>query len=274
MSAKDSQPGDLGSAGRSLARIAGATAGGFVGVLLGPEAGAAAGQALVESVDRFGNFLTARAQQRLESVSELTRAELERRLAGGDSLRADGLLGDTDAGDEASADILQGILRAAIDAQEARKCEVIANLGASIAVDTSISYGDALRLLRLVRDLSWRQLVALAYFEDEARETERVQLGARGEEGDFRLPHVLQAELSEMARTLELIGVVGTKGEVSNPSNTWGGGDLAAADLQRISTTELGNALAGATRLSSVVKLTDLDGFRDELVSDRAGAPR
>lgn len=248
--------------GKAIVRVGGAAVGGFLSTLVGPAGGAAAGQALIEASDWFVSFLTRRARERVGEVSDLTRAELERRLAAGEALRQDGLLG---SGSEAGEEILEGILRAAIEAEEERKCAAIANLATAIAFEKEITGADALRYLRLVRAMSWRQLRALAFLANPSRGDERERIAGRGEEGDAQIRPALEAELSEMARTFELIGLRDDKGAVNNPSDTWNGGGIVAASLGKVAPTGLGLSLLRLTDLPRIVDDAELDELHLEL---------
>jgi hypothetical protein len=249
-----------GDGEKAVVRVGGAAVGGFLSTLLGPEAGAAAGQALMEGSDWFISFLTDRARERVGEVSERTRAELESRLSSGDSIRSDGLL-ESDVGDE----ILEGILRAALEAEEKRKCAAIGNLASAIAVDDEVSGADAMRYLRLLRAMSWRQLRALAYFAETSRENERTRLAARGEEGDAQIRPALEAELSEMARTFEVIGLRDDRGAVNNPSDTWNGGGIVAGLLGKVAPSGLGLTVIRLAGLSRIVTDSELAELYREL---------
>lgn len=248
--------------GKAVVRVAGATVGGFLSTVIGPEAGAAAGQALMETTDWVISFLTQRARDRVNDVANLTRSEVERRIGEGQSLRDDGIL---EPDSEAGAEILEGILRSSVEAEGRHKCAAIANLAGAIGFEDDVSAGDALRYLRLLRSMSWRQLCALAYFADDSRADARAHISARGEEGDARLKPALEAELTEMARTYELIGLRDDRGAVHNPSDTWDGGGIGAATLTKVAPTELGHTLSRLTRLASIVSSSELDDLEREL---------
>lgn len=248
--------------GQAVVRVAGAAVGGFLSTVIGPEAGAAAGQAVMETTDRVISFLTQRARDRVDEVADLTRSEIERRINDGESLRDDGILAHDS---EAGAEILEGILRSAVEAEGRRKCTAIANLATAIGFEEEVSAADALRYLRLLRSMSWRQLCALAYFADDSRADGRALISARGEEGDARVRPALEAELTEMARTFELIGLQDDRGGVNNPSDTWNGGGIGAATLTKVAPTALGHTLCQLTRLSSIVSPSELDDLEREL---------
>lgn len=59
-------------------------------------------------------------------------------------------------------------------------------------------------------------------------------IAAGGSEGIGQIKPGLEAELSELAITYELLGVVGEDGGVENPSSVVGGGPIIAANLDTI----------------------------------------
>jgi len=255
-------PGRGEKAGQAIARIGGAAAGGFLAPLIGPEAAAATGQALMETTDAVIPFLTDRVNRRVEVLSDQVRAETEQRREKGEDFRDDGLLDDEALGEG----LLEGILRGAIEAERTQKAGAIANVAVSVAFDDGISGADALRCIRLIREASWRQLCALVYLGDSSLAEERELHAARGSEGEAQVNPILEAELSEMARSLELIGLLDSKtGAVSNPSDTWNGGTITAARLGTIAPTELGLTLLRIGQLPDLVVENDLRELRSDL---------
>jgi hypothetical protein len=252
-------------AGKAVARIGSAAAGGFLAPIIGPEAAAATGQALMETMETTDSvipFLTDRVRQRLGALSEHARAETERRHEDGAVFRGDGLLDDEELG----ADLLEGVLRGAIEAERTQKAAAIANVAATVSFDDTLSGADALRYIRLIREASWRQLCALVYFDDETLAEERQLHAARGSEGDAQIKPTLEAELSEMARLLELIGFRDSKTEaVNNPSDTWNGGSITASRLGTVAPTGLGLTLLRIAQLPGLVEDGDLQELRTDL---------
>lgn len=239
-----------------------AGAGGFLSTLIGPEAGAAAGQALIEATDRFIDFLSGRAKARVEAVVDSARAEGERRLMAGETARADGLL---DADSAAGREILESVLRAAIETEEQRKCHAVGNLAAAVGYEEDVSAPDALRYLRALRSLSWRQLRMLAFVMDGSRRGQLEKIAFRGEEGDAQIHPALEVELSEAARRYEVLGFRQDDGGVSNPSNNWGTGQVVAASLAKLAATGFGETIHRLARLDSVVTEAELDELYVEL---------
>lgn len=248
--------------GKAIARVGGAAVGGFLAAIIGPEAGAAAGQALMETTDTVIPFLTDRAKRRIEVLSSQAAAETERREREGDTFRTDGLLDDEALGE----DVLEGVFRGAIEAERTQKAAAVGNLATAVAFEEEISGADALRYIRLIREASWRQLCALTYLADESLAAEREAIAVKGAEGDAQIKPVLEAELSEMARSLELIGLRDPRsGAVNNPSDTWNGGGITAASLGKVAPTGLGLTLLRVARLPELVGEPDLRELRRDL---------
>ena len=255
------EPGRGEKAGQAIARIGGAAAGGFLAPLIGPEAAAATVQALMETTDAVIPFLTDRVNRRVEVLSDQARAETERRREKGETFRDDGLLDDVEFGE----DLFEGILRGTIEAERTQKAAAIANVAVSVAFDRDISGADALRCIRLTRETSWRQLCALAYFGDGSFAEERELHAAKGSEGEAQVNPILEAELSEMARSLELIGLLDSKtGAVNNPSDTLNGGTITAARLATVAPTGPGLTLLRIGQLSDLVDDDDLRELRND----------
>jgi hypothetical protein len=247
---------------QAIARIGAATAGGFLTPLMGPEAAAAAGQTLMEATNAVVPFLIDRVNRRVAVLSEQVRVKTDRRRARGETFRDDGLLDDEALGE----DLLEGVLRGAIEAERTQKAEAIANVAISVAFDDGISGADALRCIRLIREASWRQLCALVYFGNSSFAEERELHAARGFEGGAQVNPILETELSDMARSLELIGLRDSKdGAVDNPSDTWNGGTITAARVGTVAPTGLGLTLLRIGQLSDLVDADDLRELRNDL---------
>jgi hypothetical protein len=249
---------------RALTRVGGAALSAYLGSILGPEAGATAGQSIVEAADVAIDWLERRSRDRVEWTLGEVSEQVGRRRSRGDTARED--IGDPES--EEAAALLELVVEAAARSAERRKCRVIANVYASIAFEPAVSATDAMLYLRRVRDASWRQLVALRYCEDPERKRERALIGVAGDEGDARIHPALSAELSEAARALELIGIGQDGGSVANPANVMDGGQITSSSVSRLRATGLGETVARLGRLSDVVTSQELDQIAHELRSD------
>ncbi|HSS43476.1 MAG TPA: hypothetical protein VLK37_13115 [Solirubrobacterales bacterium] len=208
--------------------------------------------------------LEAWEQERVARTLSQVNEEVVKREENGEEVRPE--IADPDS--EGAKTVFESVVDAAAHSIEERKCEVIANLYTSIAFDASVSISNALLYVKRVREASWRQIVALRYFEDPDRRQERDQIGVAGEEGDVRIHPVLSVELAEAARSLELIGLVQQDGSVANPANTLGGGQITSGSVLHLGPTGLGATVSRLGRLSDVVTTAELDEIASAL---RAG---
>jgi hypothetical protein len=260
----DSEPERRGELARAGARIGSQSLGAYLGTIMGPEAGAAAGQALSEIAEGVVDRWQDRARERVARTLLQARAQIKGKEEGGEEIRSD----LTDRNNEAAIALFESVIEAAAESAEQRKCEVIANLYASVASDPSISIEDALLYLSRVRDCSWRQLVALRYVEAEDRREERETIGAAGADGNARIHPALGAELSELARAQELIGIGQDGGSVANLSNVMNGGGITSGSATRLRATGLGETVSRLGRLGDLVTPEELDAITRDLRSD------
>ncbi|HEV2791179.1 MAG TPA: hypothetical protein VGV69_07765, partial [Solirubrobacterales bacterium] len=189
------------------------------------------------------------------------KGEVQRRQEEGDVVRPE----IADADSEGARTIFETVVDAAARSIEEKKCAVIANIYASVAFDPTVSVSDALLYVRRVRDASWRQLVALRYFEVPERQEERELIGVAGAEGEARISPALGVELSEAGRGLELIGIGQPGGAVANPSNVMNGGQITTASTTRLRATGLGETISRLGRLKEVVSEAELDEIARDL---------
>jgi hypothetical protein len=247
-------------------RIFAAGTGAYLSAVLGSEAGATTAQTLSEIGEALVGFLAGREERRIARTLGRVNQEVVRRVDAGEVVKEE----IADPQGEGSAEIFESVVEAAARSIEERKCDVIANLYVSIAFDRSVSIDDALLYLRRVRASSWRQLVALRYFEDEDRRAEREMIGMAGAEGDARIHPVLGIELSELAgRGLEFIGIGQEGGAVADPASTFGGGTITSRSVSRIRATGLGETVSRLGKIAEVVTEAELDEIARDLRSDQ-----
>jgi len=200
-------------------------------------------------------------EARAEQVIRHAHRRLSERLASGESPRTDGLF---DGEDDDALRLLEAGIQAAIKMIDARKVDAVGNLLAAMVIDDDVTIDDALQFVDYIEDLSWRQVVALVYFADASRDGARQLIAAAGEGGTGQIRPTCEAELSDLARTQELIGLKSPDDEgVNNPSNTWGGGSITASSLDKIRPTGPGFTLHRLAELDSVVTPEDLDSFEE-----------
>lgn len=252
-----------GEIARSGVRISGVTVGATLSQVLGPEAGAATAQTFTELGELLVGRLEAWEQRRVARTLRSVKEKVARRKEEGEVVRPE--IADPEREDART--VFEVVVDAAARSIEEKKCEVIANVYASIAFDSAVSMSDALLYLRRVREASWRQLVALRYFEVPERQEERELIGVAGSEGTARIHPALGVELSEAGRSLELIGIGQPGGAVANPSNVMDGGQITTASVNRLRATGLGETISRLGRLAEVVGEGELDEIARDLKS-------
>jgi hypothetical protein len=262
---------NLNRKGRALSiatRVAAAGSGVLLAKLLGSGGGAAVAQALAELGDTLVGKLIDWEWRRIQRTLIGFKDQVDERIATGEEVRKE--FADPDSPNARAA--FESVIEAAARSVEERKCDLIANFYASVAFDVGVSPEDALLYLRRIRASSWRQLVALRYFEDTERQHERELIAVAGDEGKARIHPALEAELSEAARTLELIGIGQDGGAVANPSNTLGGGQIVSSSIRRVRPTGLGQTISRLGRLADLVVEEELDAIAADLRSDHRPA--
>lgn len=122
----------------------------------------AAGIWSTTATDVLSRQLSHDENRRVSSIKELVRKEFESRKSNEEKPRQDGFF-NADSTIRSSADeFFEGILQAArLENQEA-KLPYLAHLCVSIAFDSSISHAEAIRLIRQLESLTYRQLCILA----------------------------------------------------------------------------------------------------------------
>jgi hypothetical protein len=219
-----------------------------------PLAGVGAGVAANRLGTGLLRFLQ-RGDDRAQRTMQHAARRFEERHAGGEKPGPNSFQG------ESATEAVEATIKAAANSVEQRKACLIGSLLASAAYELDLPIADLLRFLKLLEALSWRQILALAYFADEARAPERVLIAAGGPEGIGQIQPGLEAELAELGRGHELIGFVGDDGGVANPSNVWNGGQITAADIDTVGLTRLGKTIFRLAEMDREIKPGDLDQF-------------
>lgn len=188
------------------AGVAGAAAGLAVGGAPGALTGAAVGPALSASVrwatgEWASRQLSRRESQRVVSALDFAAAEINRRLEMAEKPRDDGFFGEGSDGRRPSAEeLLEGTLLAAQRAHEEIKVKFLGYLYADIAFDSTLSPRVASYLVRLLDELSYTQLVALAVFTMNAQPPGILNLPERllPEAGQSREQQALAHEIHDL----------------------------------------------------------------------------
>jgi hypothetical protein len=248
-------------------RIGSAAAGGWLSTVLGPEAGPAIAETISEAGIAAVAFLGDRKSERISQTLIDISDEAAKRLAAGETVRSD----IADPENDGALALFEAVIEAAAQSVEDRKCAVIANVYASIAFEPSISVSDALLYIERIRACSWRQLVALQFLQAGNRDQERNRIVAAGQEGDIDIAPALSAEFSELGLTLELIGSGIPGGRISNPSTTFGGGQLTTQSVAAMTPTAVGRELIRLGKLEEEVAEDELDMLGRDLANTRPG---
>jgi hypothetical protein len=245
---------------RSAARVSTAAAAGYLTKVFGPELGASAGETLALAGEGVVGLIEQREQSRIARTLIQVHDEVMRRTARGETVRE--LIADPQ-GEDAVA-VFEAVVEVAARSNEERKCEVIANLYASVAFDDSVSIGDALLYVRRVRDASWRQLVAVHYFDQRAQAGKGVDVVTSRQV--MRGQPALGAELNALRETL---GLLEFGEEREEELAMWEGvpDGFASAGPQVVHLTDLGRALHRLGRIAEVVSQSDLDDVASEVES-------
>jgi hypothetical protein len=117
-------------------------------------------QAFLTTIDKFA----ARERDRAAATFDRAIEKMIERAEAGEGFRADGFFAPRGELPSHAEEILEGTLRAAIDAHEDRKAERLADLYAYFAFNRDISPPHANFILALVRRLTYEQLLLLGYF--------------------------------------------------------------------------------------------------------------
>jgi hypothetical protein len=250
-------------------RISAAGSSVYLAKIFGPAAGVTMAQGLAELGEMLVGALVDWEWRRISRTLTNFKRQVDERLDAGEEVRDE--IADPES--PGAISVFESVIDAAARSIEEKKCDLIANVYATVTFDHAISVDDALLYLRRIRSASWRQLVALRYVEDRGRSRERELIGVAGAEGEARIHPALGTELSELAgRGLEFIGIGQEDGSVSDPSNTFGGGTITSGMVGRLRATGLGETISRLGRLSSLVSEDELDAIGADLRSDQRSA--
>jgi hypothetical protein len=146
------------------ADLAGAVGGVGATAVGGPLVGAAVGVAIRQVVMAVGGLFSRREEERigaaLLTIEEDTKAYQQR----GERPRDDGFFDERGDLRPEAEELLEGVLRQAAASHEERKVPLLAHLFSSVAHDESVGSADAVYLLRLASELTYRQFVILSAF--------------------------------------------------------------------------------------------------------------
>lgn len=151
----------------SASAMGGAIAGGMVGLVGGPAGvivGVFAGSVVGNVLERAGKeikdrLLSKSEEKKIQTVYDLTREKIQKRMGEGKSVRNDGFFSN----DERSGadEVFEGLMFAAQKEAEEKKLPYMANLFSNIAFDKTISREEANQLIKVAQEVSYRQLVIM-----------------------------------------------------------------------------------------------------------------
>ena len=125
---------------------------------------------LEEAFESLATQYTGRERDRAARAFKAAIDRIGANLARGDSLRDDGFFDERRSDDPKPSDaeeILEGVLRAAVESAEQRKADRLGELYAYIASNSAITPGHANYLIALVRRLTYQQLLFLGLFSQD-----------------------------------------------------------------------------------------------------------
>jgi hypothetical protein len=149
--------------------VSGAAFGLVVAGPLGAIGGAAAGPLLTDFFKKVGLEISEklfgdREKIRVGATFSLAYDKIENEVKKGKAIRSDSYIKSQNGLRSGAESILEGTLLKARDEYEEKKIKYYANFLANMNLDSSISFEKGNTLLRIIEQLSYRQLVILAYF--------------------------------------------------------------------------------------------------------------
>ncbi len=245
--------------------IAGAAAGGALGLLGGPigvAAGAVGGVVVTRTLKRVGaeihdRVLASRQQTRAGATLAVAGDRIRVRLENAEQPRQDGFFESDGSRRTAAEELLEGTLLTAADAYEEGKVPLLGRLYANLAFDESVSPAHANYLLRLADRLTFRQLRYVQLFGTYSSDSALIDLDVARAEGDWQPAPDVVAELNEIGN-LDIIGITQGAGGVPRPMSSSPTGSVVLAGLGRIELRPLGATLY---RLMGLVEGADVHGL-------------
>jgi hypothetical protein len=143
----------------------------------------------------------------------------------GDVPRDDGFLEPDELGESPASELMEGAMIHAANAYQQRKVPYIGFLWSSILYRPDVSWEYGHYLLGLTDRLTYRQLVALAFFAEHERGDRLTRLGADRQVEATPFREGLGVELEALGE-LSLLGYWQREGEVAKPGRTYGGGGV------------------------------------------------
>jgi hypothetical protein len=254
-------------AARKGSQLAGALIGAGLGIL-NPFAGAAAGFAATEALQRLGAEVISRvgdrAAVRAGAAVAVIAQDADTRERDGQTLRDDGFFDPDGDLRPPSDELMEGVLRRAAETYEERKVPYISYIYTSVAYDDEYAWPDAMFYLALADRLIYRQFATLAsYLESEASFHDRLNATL---EREAPLPDQLNAELQALVDE----GLLGP--EVIDGGDATG--QRTPRSVSSYELTSLGRRFARALRLDLIPEEEILDWLRGPAAVEREQRPQ
>jgi nucleoid DNA-binding protein len=153
--------------------IGGSVTGAGIGLLIagpiGAIGGAAVGPLVAQAFKKIGNdisekLMSPREQARIGATFSLALEKIVKSLEKGEKIRVDGFFNVQDQERSQSETILEGTLLKARNEYEEKKIKFYSNFLANMCLDSTVSFERGNTLLRILEQLSYRQIAILAYF--------------------------------------------------------------------------------------------------------------
>ncbi len=195
-------------------RVAPAAAGVWLAPIFSP-----GGRAAAASATNAAGYLAGRKQDRVARTLTKVVEEVERRTKAGDEVRGDIANDDSD-----DAVLFESVVDAAAQGIEEKKCEVIANVYAAIAFESTIPIVDAFLYIRESGKLHGANWSSSSTYSTRTAARSGPPSHDEGDEErnvteSRRRPAAFLAELAELRATLELVGDGIPGGQVHIPQN-------------------------------------------------------
>jgi hypothetical protein len=246
--------------------VAGAAVGSVLGLLGGPvgvAAGAFGGVVVTRALKHVGaevsqRLLSPREKVRMGGVLALAANEIREEIEAGKTPREDGFFEAGDTGRIPADELLEGVLLHAAREYEERKLRYVANFYVSLVFTTEVSAEAANYLLRLIDDVTYRQLLLIRVFGDKDRfraalEESEVSLRERA-----RAP-LIAGELDDLA----IRGVMSVPGEGGISFAGYGTPTFQGRPLGDIDITPVGQTLIDLMGLREMPPEDVQDVLRD-----------
>jgi hypothetical protein len=153
--------------------IGGSVTGAGIGLLIagpvGAIGGAAVGPLVAHAFKKIGTelsekLMSPREQARVGATYTLALEKISKSLQNGKNVREDDFFIEQDKGRSKSETILEGTLLKARNEYEEKKIKFYSSFLANLSFDGTISFEKGNTLLRILEQLSYRQIAILAYF--------------------------------------------------------------------------------------------------------------